>query len=434
MFPTLVLSAAGGLWLWQVQSRRRRPALVDQLALPATPAHAIQALPPARQLTDAQNLGLALSVLGLTTVGHLGFPLLRLVSMPGLLYFDFYFIRTAYTEWQQQRQIGIATNDAVLATGMVITRQWGAGALFATLFFASRRLQALASKTLAPATLPTPMTVAPPAPASPTDPVAWQRWIDRGALPLLTLSAVSTPLLGFKRALAVLLTNFGYDYRITAPLSTMSYRHAAHAQGIQLRDPHSLDRLPQVDVLLLAVDWPAQEIAALHETLPVQLLLLPEVADPVAVVKELQAAGHTVAYVTNREPVLAVIEVADLCITALPASAIPLTTPVHISLPADHPAALQHLFALTGALAATRQRGFYLAFVPGLLNLGGIYFGHFGIITALLVEYGGTFLGLLNATWPQFQAASRPQLATAPLPITAILPVDDLPSTGAAAH
>lgn len=411
MLSIFVVSAAGGLLIWQVQNRQRRPPLVEHLMPPLTPARAPQAAAPALLLTDEQNLGLALSLLGLTTVGHLGLPLLRVVSLPGLLYFDFYFIRTAYTEWQRQRQIGIATNDAVLATGLVITQQWGAGSLFAALFFASRRLQAKASATLAPAVHSTAVSAAATASAPQTDQLLWQRWIDRGALPLLALSAVSTPLLGLKRALAVLLTNFGYDYRITAPLSAMRYRQAAHAQGIQLSDPHSLERLPQVEVLLLAVDWPAQEIATLHDTLPVQLLLLPTAADPVAVVKELQAAGHTVAYMTNRTPDLAAADVADLCITVMPASSMPLANPVHISLPEDHPAALQQLFGLTNALAATRQRGFYLAFVPGVLNLGGIYFGHFGIITALLVEYGGTFMGLLNATWPQLPAASSPERA-----------------------
>lgn len=424
MLPTLVLSAAGGLLLWQVQSRQRRPPLVEHLMPRLAPVHAIQASSPALLLTDEQNLGLALGLLGLTTVGHLGLPLLRVVSLPGLLYFDVYFIRAAYTEWQRQRQIGIATNDAVLATGLVLTQQWGAGSLFATLFFTSRRLQAKASATLAPAVHATEISAAATAPALSMEPLVWQRWIDRGALPLLALSAVSTPLLGLKRALAVLLTNFGYDYRITAPLSAMRYRKAAHAQGIWLCDPHSLDHLPQVDVLLLAVDWPAQEIAALHDTLPVQLLLLPDAADPVAVVKELQAAGHTVAYMTNRSPDLAAAAVADLCITVLHTSATPLANPVHISLPVDHPMALQQLFGLASALAATRQRGFYLAFIPGVLNLGGIYFGHFGIITALLVEYGGTFMGLLNATWPQGMAERHDEQVAATMTIATELPAD----------
>jgi hypothetical protein len=95
-----------------------------------------------------QNLLLSLRLLGMTTIGHLGVPLLRLLSMPGLLYFDFYFVRNAYVEWQAERQIGIAASDAVLATGLLVTRQWGADALFITLFFTSRKLQAEAEARL----------------------------------------------------------------------------------------------------------------------------------------------------------------------------------------------------------------------------------------------------------------------------------------------
>lgn len=410
MLSTLLLSVSGGLLARRVQNRWRRPPLITLLAPLAPPVRAVQADPPAGLLTDEQHLALSASLLGMTTVGHFGLPLLRLLSTPGLLYLNFYFIRTAYVEWQAKRQIGIATNDAVLATGLVVTRQLGAGSLFATLFFASRKLQAQAEANLVHYLRPTVIVVdQPPTPplmadqatrAAKVEHPAWQGWIDRGALPLLTLSVVSTPLLGMKRALAVLLTNFGYDYRITAPLSTLSYLRAANAQGIWLCNPYVLDRLQQVDVLVLAVNWREPALAMLQAVLPVQLVTLPEQSAPATLITQLHAEGRTVAYFTNLayDPAAAA---ADLSISVAQAPHEVLPSTVHVILPEDDPVHLQRLFALTNALAATRQRGFYLAFAPGLLNLGGIYFGRFGVITALLVDYGGALMGILNATWPQ---------------------------------
>ena len=409
-----LLSAKGGLLVRRGQSWRRRPPLITLLAPPALPVRTVQADPPADLLTDEQHLALSASLLGLTTVGHFGLPLLRLLSTPGLLYLNFYFIRTAYVEWQAKRQIGIATNDAVLATGLVVTRQLGAGSLFATLFFASRKLQAQAEANLVHYLRPTVIVTGQPTTplmadqatrAAKVDHPAWQGWIDRGALPLLILSVVSTPLLGLKRALAVLLTNFGYDYRITAPLSTLSYLRVANAQGIWLCDPYVLDRLQQVDVLVLAVNWREPALAALQAALPVQLVTLPEESTPATLITQLHAEGRTVAYFTNLayDPAAA----ADLSISVAQAPPELLPSTVHVILPADDPVHLQQLFALTNALAATRQRGFYLAFAPGLLNLGGIYFGRFGVITALLVDYGGALVGMLNAIRPQLPAYLR---------------------------
>lgn len=421
MVPTLLLSVTGGLLVWRVQSRRRRPTLVERLAPPPAPVHTTQTAIPSMLLTDEQNLALSISLLGMTVVGHLGVPLLRLLSMPGLLYLDFYFICAAYADWQRQRQIGIATNDAVLATGLLATRQWGAGSLFATLFFASRKLQALTEARLAHGLRSTAVggqeeqatAVAgteQPAPVLTADKPAWQSRIDRGALPLLILSAASTPLLGLKRTLAVLLTNFGYDYRLVSPLSTLRYLKTAGDQGIWLCDPNALDRLQQVDVLVLDGEWDAQQVAALQPMISMQILTMPALAtapEAANLVADLQAKGRTVAYLATTLGDTAAATGADLLITIAQAPGTLVPPGVHVVLPTAAPMQIQQLFTLTQALAATRQRGLYLALAPGLLNLGGIYFGRFGVILALLVDYGGTALGILNATWLSLDAAPQ---------------------------
>lgn len=414
MVPTLLLSVTSGLLVWQIQNRRRPRPLIELLA-PTSPG-AVAAAPSL--LTTDQNLVLSVSSLSLIALGHWGLPWARLLSTPGVLYLDFYFIRAAYADWQQKHQVSIATNDAVLATGLVVTRQWGAGSLFATFFFASRKLQALAEANLAYYLRPTalvaetePVTL----PLSTAAP-AWQSHIDRGALPLLLLSMASTPLLGVNRALAVLLTNFGYDYRLVSPLSTLRYLRAAEAQGIWLHDPHVLDRLQAVDVLLLNSDWDAQQVATLQHGLPVLIqttaTLIP-VSEIATLVADLQAQGHTVACLATTPHATVAATTADLLITVAQGPDMVIAQEAHVILPTAAPAQIQQLFTLAQALAATRQRSLYLALGPGLLNLGGIYLGRFGVITALLVDYGGAALGMLNATW---------------------LPADADPQTGGAAQ
>lgn len=447
MLPSmLVLPLAGGLLALLVQNRRSQPRLIETLvSQSAGPVATEENKRPADLLTVEQHLALSVGLLGMTTVGNLGIPLLRLISMPGLLYLDFYFLRNAYTEWQAERRVGIAVSDAVLTTGLLVTRQFGAGSLFATLFFTSRKLEAQAENNLADYLYTSPVTIvdtspeneeirsraalAPPAagrlalthgkaeqaapgqahPVTLPPKATWQRWIDQSALPLLTLSAVTSPLLGVKRSLAVLLSNFGYDYRLTAPVSTLSHLKLADAQGIWLRDALVLDQLNQVDALVLDVDWNDEDMAVLHadNALPSKIVRMPAgQQDGATVIAQLQAAGHTVAYFSNN---LGAINrpVADICIAvvSLPvASAIPAA---HVILSSGEPLQIQRLFGLVRSLATNQKRGFYLALAPGLINLSGIYFGHFSVVTALLVDYGGVAVGMLNSAWPQFQAIAN---------------------------
>ncbi|MFZ4850910.1 MAG: hypothetical protein ACOYL7_17450 [Caldilinea sp.] len=62
---------------------------------------------------------------------------MRLLSLPGLLYLNFHFVRLAYCSWQRKGRVTIAVNDAVLTNLLLLTGQLSATALFATLFFVS---------------------------------------------------------------------------------------------------------------------------------------------------------------------------------------------------------------------------------------------------------------------------------------------------------
>jgi len=427
MIYLLPLSLASSyLFLGWQRQRQPKPCLIEILTSPTNPNQA-KRNPMARldDVTSQQNLVLSTSLLGMTTIGHLGIPLLRLLSLPGLFYLDIYFIRAAYREWQAERQIGIAISDAVLATGLLVTRQWGADALFATLFFASDKLQTKAKESLTndddlptqhesdedsndffdDATSSNPLANQ-PSPQDILDKPQWQRVIDQGALPLLTLSAVSMPLLGAKRALAVLLTNFGYDYRVMAPISTLSYLATARDRGIWLRDGQVLETLQQLDILVLDATWNQAELATLQPDPTLKIIdhaSAPDAPDTAALIAKLQAEGHIVAYL-GTEPAASVAGRQAHLLMCSNGEAVP---GVHVVLGADQPARLQQLLDLRTELAVNRKRGLLLALAPSLINLSGIYFFHFGVVSTLLVDYSGAAVGMLNSLWPRLRAEDK---------------------------
>jgi hypothetical protein len=423
MIHLLPLSLAGALLVGWQQQRRPKQRLIDTLASSTDLTTPVQQSVARLTQQPEQNLALSAGLLGLTTIDHLGMPVLRWIALPGLCYLDGYFIHTAYLEWQAERRVGMATSDAVLAAGLLVTRQWGANSLFATLFFTSHTLHAKSLQQLVMAdngpTLAAPALslsenvdavnrnapLQQPKQQARAPKAQWQTLLDQGALPLLTLSAVSMPWLGAKRSLAVLLTNFGYDYRITAPITTLSYLATARQQGIWLRNGQTLETLQRLDVLIIDAEWAATDDAPWQPDLTLTLIRREHTSvDLDALIAEQQAAGHIVAYLGQERPHALIDARPDLWITA---SATP---DADIRLAADQPAQLQALLALRTVLTANRKRGLYLALAPSLISLSGIYFLRFGVVTTLLVDYGGTAAGMLNALAPRLRS---PRLLTA---------------------
>ncbi|MEZ4868196.1 MAG: hypothetical protein R3C14_43110 [Caldilineaceae bacterium] len=431
--------SSGFVWLGLQSRRPAKPPLVELLVGSST--ELAQSTPLNLSLWSRldeipveRNLALSTGLLGMTTIGWFGIPLLRLLSVPGLLYLDLYFLRAAYIEWQAEDRIGIAVSDAVLATGLLATRQWGADSLFATLFFASRKLQAKTQEHLAhywpkrnrrdrqkmgmvemadegehdEVILASSAIDKAPRPR-------WQHWVDQGALPLLTLGTVSIPFLGLKRALAVLLANFGYDYRVMAPLSTLNHIAMAKEQGILLQDGLVLEKLQQVDLLVLDGAWGATTIADLQldDSLEIRIaehdLTGPALA---TLIRELQANGRVVAYLSPDLATKKSASEADILIAAGDV----LVPEADIILTGNQVAQLRRCFEMAAAVAVNQQRGFYLALAPSLINLSGIYFFRFDVVTALLVDYGGSVAGVLNALGPRLQASTvRNTIASAPV-------------------
>jgi hypothetical protein len=479
----------GGVLVSKIMRPRpqRKLLIIDRLSGPAEPATQSPALPtavpptklwePLDRITVEQHLLLSTSTLGSAIISTLGVPLLGFFCIFGLLYLNLYFLRRAYVEWQTTGLLGVT--DAIVATGLFITRQFGAGALFATIYFVSHKLllqtqtnlaqqlshypqhtKLIESSTADAVDDCAPSTVPPT--SSPSQP-SWQTVIRQGALPFLTISAITLPFFGAKRALAVLVTNFGYDYRVTAPLSTLTYIELAAQQEIVIADWRAFEQLHAVDVLVLDEQFFAASVIAhkvetaspeqspnghilrqlqqdgrrecfIMRTVAAPMLISPtnsvlsDTADPltnvttiakdeaIALIQKLQAAGRTVCLVSCTPLYGGNAPVADVVIVVTaqptnPASDVRLITEgAHIIVPAGHPEQLLSLCELTDHLAHNLRRGFVIALLPSVFSLSAICFFHFGAFIALLLDSGGLAAGVLNAQWPRLRSRSIPPI------------------------
>ncbi len=73
---------------------------------------------------------------------------------------------------------------------------------------------------------------------------------NQSALPTIALGGLTYVLLGPTSAVAVLMAYFGYNMRISAPLSVLHFLQAASSQGILVKDGRALETLIKVDTVV----------------------------------------------------------------------------------------------------------------------------------------------------------------------------------------
>ncbi|QTR45450.1 heavy metal translocating P-type ATPase [Thiothrix litoralis] len=77
-----------------------------------------------------------------------------------------------------------------------------------------------------------------------------ERFTDRSVVPTLLLSALALPVSGVSGTIGVLWSCFGYNMRITSPMSVMNFLRHASEQQILIKDGMALDTLPNIDTVV----------------------------------------------------------------------------------------------------------------------------------------------------------------------------------------
>lgn len=92
------------------------------------------------ELALDRNIALSAGLMGLTAIGSLGYPVLTLISVPGLIYLSVPAIEHSSNELFDNKKIGTALVESILAIGMLAFRYFFLNSLFFFLFFQSRKL------------------------------------------------------------------------------------------------------------------------------------------------------------------------------------------------------------------------------------------------------------------------------------------------------
>jgi len=74
--------------------------------------------------------------------------------------------------------------------------------------------------------------------------------VNRGAKTSLITTVIAIPILGFSHAIALTWAGFGYQMRLSAPLTVLNYLRVASGNGILIKDGRALEVLSKVDVFV----------------------------------------------------------------------------------------------------------------------------------------------------------------------------------------
>ena len=345
------------------------------------------------------HLALSLGMLGVTTAG-LAYPLLGLASLPVLVYLNLPFLSAARKEIVEEGRAGIGVVDSLASLGMLALGNFFADALFLSAYFLSRKLIAQTRADAQPDE-----SLADALPQKHSGKSQGDRLAEFGTLPMLGLGAVTLVLLGVQQAVAVLVNHFGFDLRVVAPLSVLSYQRVAAGKGIQIADGRALEALQGTD-LVFVFD---ETLAAHPETQNVMATLTGRGLSVIQWGQNSQAsamddpsrglpAGRRICFVgvaleNSAAPQSGVI----VSWASTPAT----DESLRIQLAQNDLTQLIELLDLVEALKRSIKTSFVITVVPSVICLAGIYFLNFGVVTALVLNYLGLGLGSLYALAPQ---------------------------------
>lgn len=144
----------------------------------------------------------------------------------------------------------------------------------------------------------------------------------------------------------------------------------------------------------------AQELGIDHyfaETLP---------QNKASIVEQLQEEGKSVCFVGDGINDSIALKTANVSISLRGASTAA-TDSASIILMDSSLKQLLSLLDMANSLDANLKRGTIMTVVPGIICVGGVFFLHFSLLSAILLYYGGLAASISNAMWPLLKTQDK---------------------------
>lgn len=128
--------------------------------------------------------------------------------------------------------------------------------------------------------------------------------------------------------------------------------------------------------------------------------VLPE--DKARLIRQLQSEGKSVCFVGDGINDAIALKTADVSVSLRGATTIAMDT-AQVILRDANLRSLPQLFEISDKLTANMQVNLLASTIPGIISIAGVYFLHFGILTANILAWTGLGVGLTNAMSPTFK-------------------------------
>jgi Cu2+-exporting ATPase len=234
-----------------------------------------------------------------------------------------------------------------------------------------------------------------------------ERLADRAVLPKLALGAVGMAAIGPGGAMSVLISDLGTGLRLAAPPALLSSLALCAHKGILVKDGRALERMKEVDTVLLAETSLAlrgrseilETIEGLRRRGIRHVALLPDGRGAATYVTRLRAEGAKVCFVGDGVDDAVAMEQADVSISLRGAASVAIDAAQIIFLE-EGPAKLCELRDIARELDRNVKRSWSIILAPNIACLAGVFTMGFGLMASVVTVNVAALAALANGVLP----------------------------------
>ena len=207
-------------------------------------------------------------------------------------------------------------------------------------------------------------------------------------LPTAAVAVAGMAAIGPVGALAVLGRDFGTGLRMASPLSWIAAISLAAHSGIVLKDPDALDRIRQIDTVLLDVgDANGRDrsaIASALQAIAIEMIEVPPDVELAGPCRSLRKSGRNTCYLGTR---IIGPELAHSVQVAISLRAVEgLDDFAHIVLLDGHPERLLELLAIGRDLDRNLRRAWSLVLLPNLAAVAAVFAAGLSVLGSIAIN------------------------------------------------